>query len=432
MYNSLPKQFLINDKRPYKDFKKITFNGYKKTAIFSDFQKNILSGNIEKSILWGTELHCSGYIKNIYTRLFDIYIKETNKANLKLLPIFLKELNKLDNILNVFKDNILNVRNEQYIRNHINDLVCFLTFSPKYKLPKLPKILSEDFNMNNNKARMLSKNLNDIQLFIKNDDPRDLIIPFSEILLNLKCPNLSKSFENCLFWLNWILVYEKNCHNSSIKCHCRRLEGINEKSISDFSWLLWEIINNLSDNKYINILFELFKKNFKKSNKKKKMNIVIIAFIIIIDPFPQINYDGELISSKNMKIKNKIIANINYQYLDLVFNISDEVIKTRSTEPPRKIETATVSPFFSKEIFTKINIEKVVNKFTNKIPKKQKSTIKDKKKKKPFVQKHLVQTKFDLKKTLNVPPTVKFNNNKKFSVKKVFNKINNYYEKEKI
>lgn len=429
MYNQLPKQFLINDKRKYKDFKKVTFNGYKKTAVFSDFQKSILSGNIEKSILWSTELHCSGYIKNIYTRLFDIYIKEINKANLKLLPIFLKELNKLDKISEVFKDNILNVRNEQYIRNHITDLVCLLTFSPKYKLAKLPKMESSDFNMKNNKPRMISKNLNAIQIYLKEDDPRDLIIPLSEILLNLKCPNLSKSFENCLFWLNWILIYEKNFHNSYIKCHTRRLPNISEKSFNDFSWILWEILIDLSSKEdiYIKILFELYKRNFKKSNKRKKMNLVIIAFTIIIDPFPKINYDDEIISEKNMKKKNKIIANINYQYLDLVFNVSDNIVKKRLNNPPRKIETAKVSPFFSKEIFGKTDIEKVVEKFTDKnlVKINKKKKIKPKK-----IFKPLIQTNFDLKKTLNVPPTVKFNKDNKFSVKKVFTKINNFYDKK--
>ncbi len=51
MYNSIPKQYLIVDSRTAKDFKVKTFNGYKKSQVFTEMQKNILSGNIEKSVL---------------------------------------------------------------------------------------------------------------------------------------------------------------------------------------------------------------------------------------------------------------------------------------------------------------------------------------------------------------------------------------------
>ena len=50
MYDIIPKEFLITDKRLPDEFKVKTFNGYKKTEIFNDLEKNILSGNIEKSL----------------------------------------------------------------------------------------------------------------------------------------------------------------------------------------------------------------------------------------------------------------------------------------------------------------------------------------------------------------------------------------------
>ena len=47
--------------------------------------------------------------------------------------------------------------------------------------------------MKNNINRILSKDLNDVQIFIKKNDPKNLIIPISEILLNLKHVGISKS-----------------------------------------------------------------------------------------------------------------------------------------------------------------------------------------------------------------------------------------------
>ena len=272
MYNKLPNGFRIDDKRTPKNFKKQTFNGYKKTEVFSDFQKSILCGNIEKSILWATELHCSGYLAKIFQTCFDLFIKEINVSNLHLILIFLREFVILDKKLEKYKDNMMESRNDQYLRNHLHNLVCLLTFSHKCKLAKLPKIQSDDFNMKNNKKRMLTENLTDIQEFMKRDDPSIIIIPLSEILLNLKRKNISKSFENCLFWLNWLLVYEKNFHKGYIQCAHRKLGGkyVQEKFRNDFSWLLWDIILSIDNSYYIKQLFNLFRLNFTKGKKKKK------------------------------------------------------------------------------------------------------------------------------------------------------------------
>ena len=40
MYNSIPKEYLVIDNRNLKDFKTKTFNGYKKSQVFNEMQKN--------------------------------------------------------------------------------------------------------------------------------------------------------------------------------------------------------------------------------------------------------------------------------------------------------------------------------------------------------------------------------------------------------
>lgn len=345
MYNLIPKEFLINDTRTHKDFEKKTFNGYKKNEVFNELQKNILSGNIEKSILWSTELNCSGYTTLILDKLFYLYIKEINKANLSIINLFIKDIKlfeKKKNSKDKNPQNFGDLRNDQYIRNHISNLVCILTFSSKYKLPKSPNITSYDFNMKNNKSKIISKDLNAIQVFIKKNDPKNIIIPLSEILLNLNNKNISKSLDNALFWLNWIFIYEKNIHNGYIKCHNRNINDIDTKYINDFTWIIWEIIFSLSDNHYIKKLYSLYKLDFNKSKRKKKIDLIIIAFIIIIDPFPKIVFDKELITPQQNIIKNRIISNINYQYLDIYNNSSDLASKINNPTITLKNNNTTI------------------------------------------------------------------------------------------
>jgi len=356
MYDSIPKEFLIVDLKK-NDFKKKTFNGYKKSELFSELEKSILSGNIEKSILWLTELHCSGYLENISNKLLLIYFKHINKANLNIISILVHFNTK---IINKIKNNDqLSLRNDQFIRNNIHDLLCILTFSPKYKLPKLPNIKSEFFNMENNKNRLLSKNLDNINQFIKNADDKNIIIPLAEILENIKNKGLSKSLENCLFWLNWILIYEKNFHNGYILCTTRPQEDINSKFLNDFTWILWEIFFKYCTNTdYLKDLFILYKQDFKKSKRRQKIDIIILALLILIDPQPKIK-DTPLISQEHYITKTKIIANINYQYLDI----------TQNKEKHQKIIlnkdfSNLYSPLFSNEKFLENNVDQVLKKYT--------------------------------------------------------------------
>ena len=363
MYNSIPKQFIIVDNRPIKFFKTKTFNGYKKAQVLSELQKNILSGNIEKSTLWATELHCSGCTEKLYNKLFSIYIKDINKANLNMLSQFVEEFYKFEIINNNTKDKLV-LRNNQYIRNHIHNLIAQLTFSPKYKLPKFPKISSEDFNMKNHKKNLLTKNLNIIQHYLKEDDNKNIIIPLSEIYHNLKRKSISKSLENCIFWLNWILIYEKNYHKGYINCATRNIKNINKKYLEDFVWIIWLYILDISKkNQYILNLYKLFKNKYNKSKKRSKCNLLIIAFIIIINPFPKINYDYKLLKN-DRRIMINLLSNINFQYLDVMQN-QNQGLKLKKLNYPSLIKQYNdKNTIFSKQHFkSKVNLDGVINKF---------------------------------------------------------------------
>ena len=405
MYDTIPKEFLITDLKK-NDFKKKTFNGYKKSELFSELEKNILSGNIEKSILWLTELHCSGYLENISNKLLSIYFKHINKANLNIITILVHFNTKIKN--KIKNNDQLSLRNDQFIRNNIHDLLCILTFSPKYKLPKLPNIKSEFFNMENNKNRLLSKNLDNINQFIKNADDKNIIIPLAEILENIKNKGISKSLENCLFWLNWILIYEKNFHNGYILCTTRPQENINSKYLNDFSWILWDIFLKYGINtNYLKDLFILYKQDFKKSKRKQKIDIIVLALLILIDPQPKIK-DTPLISREHCIAKIKIIANINYQYLDI----------THNKEKHQKIVlnkdfSNLYSPLFSNEKFLENNLDQVLKKYIKPVIKKitnqEQKNIEKNKKRDQYTQ--------NIKKVINNVDNVRIN------VKKTSNKL---------
>lgn len=323
MYAPIDGLYAIVDPRVKKMLKTETLNGYKKSEVFSNMEKSILSGNIEKAILWACELHSSGFCAPLYTRLYKIYIEEVNKSNIRLLPLFLHEFQRVDRL-----DKKIFSRNDQWCRNHIANLVCLLTFSTKNKLPKLPKITEYDLNMQNNKERILTSSLRHVRPYLHEKDPKAIIIPMSEILLNLQRTSVSKSLDNCLFWLSWLLSCEKACENGVMHCVSRTVRDVAEKWWYDFSWIIWEIILSLSKAPAILHLLRLFKRDFTKGKKKKKMKLLVYAFEILIDPFPKIDFTKPIISAQENKVRNKIVANINFQYLDVMQNTAP---KSRSS-----------------------------------------------------------------------------------------------------
>lgn len=337
MYNDIPKQYKIEKK---KNDKNITYNNYKKTEVLKDLEKNFFSKTIEKSIFWGAELIITGLIDVLYERILNFYISEINTSNIKLLEKIYYEMKYY------YSNKDLDLINNQYFRNHTADLICYITFSSKSKLPKLPVIKPDAFNMANHK--LLSKNLENVKKYISNEDPKEIIIPLSEIITNLHIKKLTKSLDNCMFWLSWILTYEKKLKKNNLICHyTTNVSELSEKLKTDFTWILWNILLDISNNKYVIFLYKLFLQDFKKSKKLKKINLIILSFILIINPIPEINYNIPLITDKHLLIKNKIIACINLQYKDLLFNKEKRNSQNNRNE---------LSPFFSKEKFSNIDI----------------------------------------------------------------------------
>ena len=326
------KQFQIRDQRTTQYFKKTTFCGYKKNKVIDALKKNILLGNIEKSSLWATELHISGYTRPIFDTIMDIYIKEINTSNMQLLPIIYYDYMKIQNIK--VKD-LLYLRNNQYSRNHIHNLISYITFSSKHKLHKLPKITPEDFNINAMKNHMIASNRNTINTYISVYDHKDIIIPILEIYTNIIQKNNAKSLDNCLYWLSWLITYEKKFHKGYIRCNYRINNRIHEKESYDFIWIIWNIFfdliqkdtspTRLVKQKYIKCLFNIFTKKYKHTQKTKKISIIIMALTIIIDPHPYIHYTKHIITPTHNITRIKILSNINYQYIDIQKNTPEHL-----------------------------------------------------------------------------------------------------------
>ena len=56
----------INDKRDMKEFKKISFSGFKRTDVTKELLKSFLNSKIEQACYWSSELVCSGHFLDLW------------------------------------------------------------------------------------------------------------------------------------------------------------------------------------------------------------------------------------------------------------------------------------------------------------------------------------------------------------------------------
>ena len=149
------------------------------------------------------------------------------------------------------------------------------------------------------RQRFKAPNVTYIENIIKEDDPKELIIPINELVYNL----INKNIINVYYWFEWIIEYENICKKKKKKCACENRSYAPQGSTHDIIWIIWDIIlyygnssltnrtYNISDAsnnceikyKIINSLLELFVIKYNNSVKKKRKYILYFAFALLIE-----------------------------------------------------------------------------------------------------------------------------------------------------
>ena len=333
--SDIPDEYFINDYRKITDFKRQTFNGYQKTTVITALQKSIQDGKLEEACHWCVEMLVSGYIMECWDKLILLNSKIINQINPNF-PFYL--WNRFSQIIQLLEDpryqgiKYLDLRNNQECRNHLTDIVSIMTLSPRNKQLVLPKISTEDFRLDVFEDKLEGKSIFLIEKIIKPNDPSEINVVMNEFAFQItsRTGNLTKA----LYWLNWILEWEKINIKSAegFKCAPRNRKYINPKYYYDIVWIIWDVIfqeaqvrNNETLHKQLMGLFKLFKYNFTSAGKRRKASLLIHSLQLLhyedkINWLTPIYFQTKLIVQANsntnllyVEYKNKCLTDMSYK-----------------------------------------------------------------------------------------------------------------------
>ena len=295
----------LSNKDPKHLMKNYTICKNEKKIILKKFQDCLKRKDIENSEKYALELHCSGYFDLIYKKMLKIYFDNINIAQpqgLNIIYEFAEYYNK-KYTFKIKKEHPIYIVNDQVVRNIIFYMISLIATSNERKILKLKKIDLEDFNLSKKKGNLITSNLNLVKNFLTSGDPKEIIVPISEI-----CNYFKKNPENAhlkiIYWISWIFDYDKQYHKNNLQIGVREMPGVDTKYYRDFVWLIWRIIfkfTNELNEKYIKILYKLYILGYSKGTKRSRSNLIIFAVMMIINPIPRIEYPVKPLNETQFK-----------------------------------------------------------------------------------------------------------------------------------
>jgi len=290
----------ITDTRKLKDFKDQTFGGYNISQASAALDKAIMEDKIEPALHWCLQLFLSGIITSLWSKLLSFASKQINMYNPKLPEFILNKNHQWQSIIDnskFAKDNILLLRNHPAIRLLLAEMVAVLVLSKKRKINQLPKIKKEEFIIDTFKSKLEAKDNRLVENIVADGDPSEIRIAINEMAYHIYHKNTNKA----LYWLNWILEWEKinSKKYGKYECSSRSIEGVDAKYYKDVVWLIWAAIYKIKQlnlqshmgigsyggyggsewDKQIQALWKLYTNKFTPAARAKKQNLIIWSIL---------------------------------------------------------------------------------------------------------------------------------------------------------
>ena len=293
----------------------------KKKNQMSTLTKALNQKNTRSAISLVIELHSSGYFISVFRKLKDYYISNINVVQPRGILYLSDFINYYKYIpKGTEKQFPLRIINDMVIRNFLIFFVTMICGSNQRNLLKLVKINSIDFDLTTRKKYLVSDNLNKVKKYIDLSDPKEIIIPINEIITILIKKNIIDGEQKIIFWISWLFEYEKTYHGGELLVAKREIIGIDEKYYKDFIWIIWDMIKDVAAEYLMNYILSLeniYKYNYTRGSRKKKICLLIFAILLHLNPLPKIEMPVARINKELFNKMQRESLYVNQRYLQL-------------------------------------------------------------------------------------------------------------------
>jgi hypothetical protein len=281
--------------------KKVTHLGHLVKDVCKELKQALLNRDliyVEKKSL---ELHMSGthgFIK-WFEIVMDFYMNHININNIYVIPhiySFVVYWSMIDD--DIKKKEPQNIVNDQVIRNFLfffNWIICHSDIIKEVdKSFKIMSMDSEDLNFKAMKESgfIISRDLQTVSKFIKPNDPKEIVLPMSEICELLQRDNIDNKLTNLCYWFSWMFYYERVFHKNKWEVHERsNFTLLEEKFRNNWIVLFLEVLLHyteplsVSTKRILTCLIYSYCKLFSAKNKKTFASFILCAMKIMTNPY---------------------------------------------------------------------------------------------------------------------------------------------------